>query len=42
MHSAAADWDPLSTRNDLFPSFANDADGLDHNDPWQFCNFLVL
>jgi homospermidine synthase len=42
MHSAATDWDPLSTRNDLFPSFANDADGLDHADPWQFCNFLVV
>ncbi len=41
MHSAAADWDPLTTRNDLFAGFANDADGLDHSDPWQFCNFLI-
>jgi homospermidine synthase len=41
-YSAATDWDPLSTRNDLFPSFANDADGLDHTDPWQFSNFLVV
>jgi homospermidine synthase len=42
MHSAATDWDPLTTRNDLFPSFANDADGLDRDDPWQFSNFLVV
>ena len=42
MHSAATDWDPLSTRNDLFPSFADEADGLDRDDPWQFSNFLVV
>ena len=42
MHSAATDWDPLTTRNDLFPGFANDADGLDRDDPWQFSNFLVV
>jgi homospermidine synthase len=41
LHSAAADWDPLSTRNDLFAGFADDADGLDRTDPWQFSNFLV-
>ena len=41
MHSEAADWDPLTTRNDLFAGFANDADGLDHSDPWQFGNFLI-
>jgi homospermidine synthase len=42
MHSAATDWDPLSTRNDLFPRFANDADGVDRDDPWQFSSFLVV
>jgi len=41
MHSAAADWDPLTTRNDLFARFANDADGIDRDDPWQFSNFLI-
>ncbi|MEP7204267.1 MAG: saccharopine dehydrogenase C-terminal domain-containing protein [Ilumatobacteraceae bacterium] len=41
MHSGPADWDPLSTRNDVFAGFANDADGLDHTDPWQFVNFLI-
>jgi len=40
-HSEASDWDPLSTRNDLFPSWAGESDGLDHDDPWQFTNFLV-
>ncbi|HEX2785784.1 MAG TPA: hypothetical protein VHN36_19585, partial [Ilumatobacteraceae bacterium] len=39
--SGPADWDPLSTRNDLFPRFADDADRLDLDDPWQFINFLV-
>ena len=42
MHSAAVDWDPVTSRNDLFPTFADDADGLDHGDPWQFVNFLVV
>ena len=42
MHSAPTDWDPLTTRNDVFPTFADDADGLDHADPWQFSNFLVV
>ena len=42
MHSAPAEWDPLTTRNDVFPSFADDTDGLDHTDPWQFSNFLVV
>ena len=42
MHSAPAEWDPLTTRNDVFPSFADDSDGLDRADPWQFSNFLVL
>ncbi|HEX3090136.1 MAG TPA: saccharopine dehydrogenase C-terminal domain-containing protein [Ilumatobacteraceae bacterium] len=42
MHSAATDWDPVTTRNDLFPTFANDADLVDRDDPWQFSNFLVV
>ena len=41
MYSAAADWDPLTTRNDLFAGFADNADGLDLSDRWQFGNFLV-
>ena len=41
MYSAATDWDPLTTRNDLFAGFADDADGLDLSDRWQFSNFLV-
>jgi homospermidine synthase len=41
MHSGPADWDPVSTRNDLFPTFAGDADRVDRGDPWQFGNFLV-
>jgi homospermidine synthase len=42
MFSGATDWDPLTTRNDLFAGFANDPDGLDRSDPWQFSNFLVV
>ncbi len=41
MHSAPAEWDPLTTRNDVFPSFADETDGLDRSDPWQFANFYV-
>jgi len=41
MYSGAADWDPLATRNDLFAGFADEGDGLDHSDPWQFSNFHV-
>jgi homospermidine synthase len=41
MHSAPSDWDPLTTRNDLFPTYADDTDRLDLDDPWQFGNFLV-
>jgi homospermidine synthase len=41
MHSGAADWDPLTTRNDLFAGFADEGEGLDHSDLWQFGNFLV-
>jgi len=41
LHSGASDWDPLTTRNDLFAGFADDGDRLDSSDPWQFTNFLV-
>jgi homospermidine synthase len=41
MHSGPADWDPVTTRNDLYPTFADDADRVDRSDPWQFTNFLV-
>lgn len=41
VHSAPADWDPITSRNDLFPTFAGDADRIDRSDPWQFSNFLV-
>jgi homospermidine synthase len=41
MHSAPVDWDPVSSRNDLFPTFAGDADGIDRSDVWQFVNFLI-
>jgi len=40
IHSAAADWTPLSERFDPFPGFGNDDSLLDHSDPWQFVNFL--
>jgi homospermidine synthase len=41
LHSAPVDWDPVTTRNDLFPTFADEADHVDRGDPWQFTNFLV-
>jgi len=41
MHSGPTDWTPLRDRNDLFPAFGNESDGLNLDDPWQFCNFLV-
>ncbi len=40
-HSGPADWDPVSSRNDVFPVFGDARDGLDLDDPWQFTNFLV-
>ncbi|MCU1396056.1 MAG: homospermidine synthase [Ilumatobacteraceae bacterium] len=40
-HSGPTDWTPLRDRNDLFPVFGNESDGLDLGDPWQFTNFLV-
>lgn len=40
-HSGPADWDPVSSRNDVFPGFSTERDHLDLDDPWQFTNFLV-
>jgi homospermidine synthase len=41
MFSGAIDWDPLSTRRDIFDAWSDATDGLDPDDPWQFTNFLV-
>lgn len=38
-HSGPIDWDPLSTRRELFAEFTPVAG--DPGDPWQFANFLV-
>jgi homospermidine synthase len=38
-HSAAADWDPLMHRNDLYKGWNNRK--YDESDPWQFIKFLV-
>ena len=38
---ARRDWDPVTSRRDLFADFADEADGVDPDDPWQFTNFLV-
>lgn len=37
--SGAIDWDPLQTRVDFFDRYSSVR--LDHEDPWQFTNFLV-
>ena len=39
IHSDAVDWTPLKHRYDLFAQW--DGTELDHDDPWQFKNFLV-
>jgi homospermidine synthase len=41
LHSGPADWDPVSSRRDLFAKFSNEAAHVDATDPWQFTNFLV-
>jgi homospermidine synthase len=41
LHSGPADWDPVSSRRDLFAKFADEADHIDVDDPWQFTNFLI-
>ena len=37
--SGPIEWDPLSTRFDIFSRYAHR--DRDHDDPWQFVNFLV-
>ena len=41
LFSGPADWDPVSSRNDVFPGFNTDRDHLNLDDPWQFTNFLT-
>ena len=41
LHSGPADWDPVSSRRDLFAKFSDEAQHVDHDDPWQFTNFLT-
>ena len=41
LHSGPADWDPVSSRRDLFANFSDEANHVDATDPWQFTNFLV-
>ena len=41
MHSAPSDWNPVSSRRDLFAQFSDEASHVDAADPWQFANFLV-
>jgi homospermidine synthase len=39
--SGPGDWDPVSSRVDLFAEWGSEADEVDRSDPWQFTNFLV-
>jgi len=39
IHSVAADWDPLMYRKDLYGPWNGRV--YDHEDPWQFANFLA-
>jgi len=41
LHSGPSDWDPVSSRRDLFAKFSDEADHVDASDPWQFSNFLI-
>jgi homospermidine synthase len=41
LHSGPADWDPVSSRRDLFARFSDEAQHVDATDPWQFTNFMV-
>ena len=41
LHSGPSDWDPVSTRRDLFAQFSDEASRVDTSDPWQFNNFLI-
>ena len=38
-HSGPVDWTPLKNRNDIFGKW--DGSEVDHDDPWQFANFLI-
>eukprot|EP01041_Mallomonas_annulata_P003757 gene3757-7459_t len=38
-HSGPVDWDPLSTRVDLYKGWNTEI--IDEEDPWQFCNFMI-
>ena len=38
-HSGPIDWDPLSTRVDLYKGWNREV--VDEADPWQFCNFMI-
>lgn len=40
LHSGPSDWDPVSSRRDLFANFSDEADHVRADDPWQFANFL--
>ncbi|CAN5606823.1 saccharopine dehydrogenase NADP-binding domain-containing protein [soil metagenome] len=41
LHSGPSDWDPVSSRRDLFAQFSDEASHVDASDPWQFSNFLL-
>ena len=41
LHSGPSDWDPVSSRRDLFANFSSERDEVDDADPWQFNNFLI-
>lgn len=41
LHSGPSDWDPVSSRRDLFAKFSDEASQVDTSDPWQFTNFLI-
>ena len=41
MHSGPSDWDPVSSRRDLFADFSDETAFVDPGDPWQFTNFLI-
>ena len=41
MHSGPSDWDPVSSRRDLFADFSDETASVDPGDPWQFTNFLI-
>jgi homospermidine synthase len=39
--SIPVDWDPLSTRVDLYKGWNTNQELIDESDPWQFCNFQI-